>query len=300
MKKRCLPICALLLILLFCSVLLSGIAYADVGQKSSVVIRFSGLENVDYYVTLLSQTDTTGPYSALTDQYTKAYYRPGNLNYDIYQRFLHYRDQDGFYFLQYFGKCSNNESFQWSYYPPTVFKILIYLPASNTFAVSEPYERYAFESYYRATVANSAGEAAAANLTIRAEKDYDFQSEFLSLLLRISITILVKIGIAFLFHYQTKLHLRILLLTSLLTQTSLNLLLNLVHYHWGHVAFLLAFVFLGVFVFAIEATAYCFLFRYYQRKHGLLPGSPVLYALTANAASFISGFWLSYLLPGIF
>ncbi len=300
MKQRGLLTCMLLLFLLLCCLLLSGIVYADVGQKPSIVIKFSGLENVVYYVTLLSETDTTGPYSALTDGYTKTYYRPGNLDYDIYQRFLAYRDQGGFYFLQYFGKCSNNQSFQWGNYPPTVFKILIYFPASNSFAVSGPYERYAFDSNYQAAVALTPNGTAAEILTVRSENNYSFQSEIVSLLILSGIAILLEIGIALLFHYQSKLHLWIILLTNLVTQTILNLLLSFIHYYRGQVAFLLAFVFLEILVCCIEATVYFYLFRYCQKKNGLLQSNPILYALTANAASFISSFWLTYLLPDIF
>jgi len=46
-------------------------AYADVGPKPLVVIDFQGLENEWYYVTLLSEIPTTGPYRAI-----EAY--PGN------------------------------------------------------------------------------------------------------------------------------------------------------------------------------------------------------------------------------
>jgi hypothetical protein len=56
--------------LLLCIVALKAvvptIAYADVGPKPSVVVAFRGLQD-NCYVTLLSKTESTGPYSAYAE-----------------------------------------------------------------------------------------------------------------------------------------------------------------------------------------------------------------------------------------
>ena len=62
-KKRILPLLICICVGFALFPVASG---ADMGPKPSVVIDFKGLEDEDYYVTLLSKTDSTGPYSAIT------------------------------------------------------------------------------------------------------------------------------------------------------------------------------------------------------------------------------------------
>lgn len=301
MKKSRLSFFTILLFAFIISLLLPNIVSAEDGMNPSVVINFSGLEDVLYYVTLLSKTDTSGPYSALTTDYKLPYYRNGQKDYDIFLKFLNYQDKDGYYFLQYFSKCSDNEPFQLGYYPPAVFKILVYFPETATFAVSDlSYQRYAFDSYFKADVSAYKSEPTSRNFTFTAAKDYDFKSGITSFIVRIVITILLKICIALLFGYNTKTHLLIISLTNLITQTLMNLLLSFINYNQGHTVFLLAFVLLAVVVFAIEAAVYSYSFGYYLKKQGLLKGSTLLYAFAANVASFIIGFWITYLTPGFF
>ena len=118
MKKR------LVIVALLVSVLLpifTITASADIGPKPSVNIRFEGLENEQYYVTLLADTRSTGPYSK-HDEFN------GYGDEKIWERFNSYEDKDGFYFLSYFMDCTDTNEFRWTYYPPSTFKILIYFP----------------------------------------------------------------------------------------------------------------------------------------------------------------------------
>lgn len=48
-----------------------------------------------------------------------------------------------------FRDCTETSEFKWTYYPPQRFKILVYFPETDSFAVSGIYERYAFDSYYK-------------------------------------------------------------------------------------------------------------------------------------------------------
>lgn len=126
------------------------------GPKPSVVIDFKGLEDENYYVTLLSKTDSTGPYSAITKGPGYTMYESGDEDYDVFLKFAGYEDGDGYYFLQYFKNCGDSHRFAWTYYPPVNFKILVYFPDYDAFAVSaEAYERYAFDSYYSVSVSGA-------------------------------------------------------------------------------------------------------------------------------------------------
>ena len=139
MKRRVIitAVLALILIPLFATT-----AWADSGPKPSVVIDFQGLEDETYFVTLLSQAESTGPWSKRDD-----YDGPD----DMWLKFNNYQDEDGFYFLGEYKDCSDSDEFKWVYYPPSTFKILIYFPEYERFVVSaDIYERYAFDSYYTA------------------------------------------------------------------------------------------------------------------------------------------------------
>lgn len=68
---------------------------ADIGPKPSVVIEITGLEDKNYYATLLSEKKSTGPWSH------------GNPYYDymgeewVFKEFSKYEDVDGYYFLSF-------------------------------------------------------------------------------------------------------------------------------------------------------------------------------------------------------
>lgn len=82
---------------------LSVTASADTGPKPSVVVNFEGLEQESYSVTLLSDKDSTGPWSK-SNEY-KTYYG----NETIWEKFNTYPDPDGFYFLGCFSDCSDTD-----------------------------------------------------------------------------------------------------------------------------------------------------------------------------------------------
>lgn len=69
---------------------------ADMGPKPSVVVDFIGLEDEVYYVTLLSEDTSTGPWSL------------GNEYYEYmgdeaaFEKFCEYEDVDGYYFPEYY------------------------------------------------------------------------------------------------------------------------------------------------------------------------------------------------------
>ena len=132
-------------------------ANADIGPKPSIIINFNGLEGETYYVTLLSSTKTTGPYSALNDNNKSyAHYQEGDDDYEIFQAFAKYQDSDSYYFLQYLQNSSETQTFSWTYYPPAEFKILIYFPETYSFIKSDSiYKRYAFDSYFTAEVSGT-------------------------------------------------------------------------------------------------------------------------------------------------
>ena len=267
-------------------------ARADMGPKPSVVIDFIGLEGKTYYATLLSSLKSTGPYSALNESNPAgAHYQEGDEHYEIFLKFLDYHDADGYCFLQFFQDCTQTHQFSWTYYPPEVFKILLYFPETDSFIVSDTsYACYAFDSYFTAEVSGA---------SLSAETSYNYVGETLSLLLRIVFTIAVELGIALLIGFRERKQIRFIALVNILTQIALNLALNIINYRSGELAFVVFYVLLEVAVMISEAILY----HWYLKKNSLreVPGwKPGVYALTANAASFAVGIGLAYWIPGIF
>lgn len=88
------------LILLFVAIILiiPIYAYGDVGPKPSVVVNFEGFEGEMYYVTLLSEKPTTGPYSAVGLFEGSRRYSEEDVDYEIWQKFVSFQDRDGYYF----------------------------------------------------------------------------------------------------------------------------------------------------------------------------------------------------------
>lgn len=289
MKKR-LFVC--LLLITFLVPLVTGAASADCGPKPSVKISFQGLEDEIYYVTLLSQTDSTGPWSWSEDY---AEYYGEKAAWDAFQ---HYKDPDGYFFLGCFSDCSESDLFQWNYYPPATFKILIYFPAYERLVVSsETYSRYAFDSYYTVDATNLSIQDVAETADMKVSKSYDYDWEIFSLICRIILTIALELGLAWCFGFRHKKQLRIIYITNIVTQVVLNVALNLFSFFQGALAFLFHYVWMELVVFAVEAVIYRLALPRYETGRRL---HPILYAFTANFLSFAAGLFLARIIPGIF
>ena len=297
MKRK---FCFIILIATVLFVLMPSFAYGDIGPKPSVVINFDGLEGETYYVTLLSETSSTGPYSAVGRFQGDIRYSEEDEEYEIWQKFVSYEDADEYYFLQYFRDCSETQQFKWTYYPPYKFKILIYFPELDSFVVSEIYERYAFDSYYKVDARDMELQPLLTIEGITAQKNYNYVGEIISLFLRIIATIAIEILIAFIYGYRNKNQLNIIIKTNIITQSILNILLNTVNYFSGGLAFLLSYILMEVLVFAIEASAYSVLLTKYSTGKLAKKRYVVLYALIANSVSFYLGLQIAKLIPGIF
>lgn len=298
MKKKfiCILVC-----ITICMTFFSITASADMGPKPSVRITFEGLGDELCYGTLLSKYDSTGPASVWdgNEEYAvhSGNYDWAELDYETWKVFTEYEDSDGYYFLQEGWRVDETKELAWTYYPPTTFKILLYFPESDTFIVSSVYERYAFDSYFTVNMSELSGSSD--NIVIQAEESYDYSWELISLLVRIVITIALEIVIAPLFGYRKKKQIMIIAGINVVTQIILNILLNIINYSSGYMAFTFWYVVFELIVFAIEALIFYFIlykFSDKQQKRYLA----TVYAFTANILSFGTGFAIAKLIPGIF
>ncbi len=266
-------------------------ALADSGPKPSVNVEITGIDG-EYYVTLLSLYESTGPASVWdgTEEHKNNY----RLDPVIWEKFAYYEDSDGFYFLQQAWKCEGHDTYEWGYYPPKTFKVLVYIPASDTFIASEICERYAFDSYFVMEVT-----ADGANISAKIAQNYDYTAETLSLFMRVVLTIALEIAIALLFGYRARGELLLICITNIVTQIALNVTLNTVNFYSGEYAFSAWYIALEFAVFAAEAALYFALlprFAKAEKKRSL----GVVYSAAANTFSFVLGMFLAQVIPGIF
>lgn len=281
--------------LLICLILVLNLpvtAKADIGPKPSVRITFTGIEGETYYGTLLSERRSTGPATAWDGYEEYRDWKPENEK-PIWEKFIAYEDADGYYFLQEWWDCSETNQLNWTYYPPNPFKILLYFPETDTFYVSDIYERYAFDSYFTVDLSEYATSP------ITARQSYDYTWEVISLVARIVLTIAFELAIALFFGYREKKVLVFLSFINIITQVGLNVSLNIINYLSGSMGFTFAFVCMEILVFAIEAVTYKAALHCFSEKEKVNCRG-VTYALVANTASFAIGLWLAHLIPGIF
>lgn len=305
-----------LIAMLLCFVMVLAVfpitASADTGPKPSVRITFENLGNEECWGTLLSSKESTGPSSAWNGKEEDAqhnenpngYYSYQKFGYDIWKAFVDYAENDDFYFLQEAWQINETKELAWTYYPPNEFKILLYFPETGEFSVSGVYERYAFDSYFTVNMDGvklsvDYNEELSSDERINAFKSYNYTVEIISLVARIIITIIIEMAIALLFGFRKKKQLLLLIGVNTATQIILNVLLNVINYNSGELAFVVFYILFEIAVFVIEAILYCKIMKKIseqQKKNWFY----VLYALIANAVSFGAGFIVAQMLPGIF
>ena len=312
-------------------------ASADTGPKPSVSVTFENMGDELCYGTLLSKTPSTGPAEAWDGTEDGKYFFNG-ADETVWRAFVEFKDEDGFYFLQWFWRTDEKKTLNWRYYPPQTFKILLYYPdratksgaadnsaggatrdsettaASGAFCVSDVLERYAFHSYYFVDMRNVQSETIGTIAKISATQGYDYSAEILGFFVRFIITLGVETLLALAFGLRTKRAFLTVLAANGATQVALNILLN-VQMHFNNVYGVLPLYFFAeLFVFVAEAALYCFILG--KRKNGGENGSAdenggkaaiayskkrlILYAFTANLVSFCIGLPLAILLPAVF
>jgi len=277
--------CVLCLVLIL---LLPAQAYADTGPKPSVQITLENMDGRVCYGTLLSKTDKAGP-AFVWDGKEENICDLGD-DHSVWQAFVDYQDADGFYFLQNYWRCDESGEISWGYYPPQTFKVLLYYPETEEFAVSEILERYSFDSYYTLDLKNGG---------MSARKSYDYTREIAGLTARLILTILIELGVALLFGLREKRLLVLITGVNAVTQVAMNAALFFIYHADGPWALLIFYIPLELAIFIVEAVVYCRTFRLFTDRK-ISTGKTLLYAFAANAASFALGWLIARFIPGIF
>ena len=291
---------------------------ADIGPKPSVNITFENLGDELCYATLLSERESTGPASAWdgvkehANHNSNPDYAWSELSYEIWKAFVDYKDSDGYYYLQETWQINETKQLNWTYYPPSPFKILLYFPETNTFAISGIYERYAFDSYYTVDMSgfdiNSVDYDEIKSNDIRykewrkelaVHQSYEIANELCGLLVRIILTILIEVFIALLFGFKEKKQLLFILLVNVTTQIILNILLNIINYNSGGLVMLFFYIVFEIIVFLSEAVIYSLLmYRISKGTKNIV--ICIIYAFAANFLSFTVGYTICAIWPQVF
>lgn len=237
-----------LLAFLIAATVLCCIAMADTGPKPSASFTFTGMPDEDYYVTMLAEVDAYGPHRV---------HQPGSEipgyvleqgeqdpAYPAWQKFVDYKDPDGYYFLEdLFEQCHGDDEAGWRYFPPERFKLLLYFPESDTFLCSPVTARYAFDSIYRLDLGGkSPAEIAALTLTgpdgdpipspageITLDKADGTHQQIVGFFGRLGITLVIELALAWGWKYRKGSQLLFIGLVNLITQCLLNVALL----YWG-------------------------------------------------------------------
>ena len=228
-----------LLAFLIAATVLCCIAMADTGPKPSASFTFTGMPDEDYYVTMLAEVDAYGPHRV---------HQPGSEipgyvleqgeqdpAYPAWQKFVDYKDPDGYYFLEdLFEQCHGDDEAGWRYFPPEQFKLLLYFPESDTFLCSTVTERYAFDSVYRLDLGGkSPAEVAALTLTdpngdplptgtVTLDKADGTHQQIVGFFGRLGITLVIELALAWGWKYRKGSQLLFIGVANLVTQCLLN------------------------------------------------------------------------------
>lgn len=190
-----------MVLMVLCAVLVTMLfpvtASADVGPKPSIRITFENIGYEPCYATLLSKHEINGPWWAWdgdkenVDNIEKPKtYREVD---GAWRAFVKYEDKDGYYFLQETWLISEENEIEWTYYPPNPFKILLYYPETDTYAVSSIYGCYTLHTQY---IVDMAGIDPASleygEEVIFARHSYRYGGELVALFVRILLPLELK------------------------------------------------------------------------------------------------------------
>lgn len=258
---------------------------ADMGPKPSVSIDIKGLEGKTYYVTLLSKEKSTGPFSVIEDL---SKIEKDIENYDIFIKFYNYKDE--YYFLgeHTFSDCSSTHHYEWNYYPPEDFKILIYLKDIDQFICSDVYSRYAFHTYYSVCINGKTMDISKSDVNdINIEVNKDGLGDIGKLAMRMITTIVIEVIIAILFKVKDIKKLLMIVFVNFLTQMILNCFLQVFIFDY-------ILYFIEVFIVAIEGILYYKLFKDISKE------IIIKYTVISNVVSFVIGQLLISMFPNLF
>ena len=282
----------------FIALMLFLTACTNAAEEEVLTIRFANSSSEKCFGTILTPSEYWG-----------LSYRDSNgesaKNDEIWQAFSKYQDIDGLCFLKFYWNISESNEISWSHYPPLEFKILLYSPSSDAYAVSGILKYDKNAGVYYAVDMNgivfSSHDAGSDLETIKVElkKEHrQFDKAHVWAIVRALIAITVEVAVALFFKLKERKALTFIIITNTLTQLLLNIALHFNYLLPISVSYKKIFVYIlaELLIFVSEACLYAlFLDK--------LTGKPntvrfyIVYALIANLASAVLSIGLTLVFP---
>lgn len=272
-------------------------AFADFGPKPSVVVEFENAGDQEYYVTLVAKEDKLGwPFRRVTDEDES-----NGVNLDVWNRFMRYQDPDGLVFAGMVQEFTGDGAFEWNYYPPSEFRVLIYFPDTDSFVESSAVlEQYAFDSYYRADFDEISVGGNGAVATIPVIRRYNLMWQITAFLLRLAVTVVIESLLAVCFGFAGKRQLWLILGVNCATQLAMNLLMLTQGAVGIFAIYVIQYALAELAVILVEGLVYYLALPKLADPYYAGGKHPIVYAVVGNLASFILGYCLSNWFPMMF
>ena len=272
-------------------------AFADFGPKPSVVVEFENAGDQEYYVTLVAREDKLGgPYHRITIADQSEIQNP-----TVWNRLVGYEDPDGLIFAGNVQMLTGDGAYEWSYYPPEEFRILVCFPSTGYVQVSkEILSQYAFDSYYQVNFDDLLGNWNGAVGTFPVTRKYNVLWQAGAFLLRLAVTVVIECLLAVCFGFTKKRQLWLILGVNCATQLAMNLLILTQGSVHVFVFYVMQYALAELAVVLAEGLVYYLALPkladpyYDEGKH------PILYAVVGNLSSFVLGYFLSGWFPMLF
>ncbi len=192
------------------------------------------------------------------------------------------------------------ETFFWRYCPPTTYKILVYFPEYETFACSEVYHSYAFDSIYTVEAPHFDSGSGSEPLPLTVRRSNPVNRDGWAAAARVTLMQASDLAVALLVGFRAKKQLVLVFGTSFVLHMVQNFLLNYAYMQAGRWAFLGLYFCYGVIVFFAEGAVYgkSLLLLGSEEKTQLPPwGFAAAGSLAACVLGILATGWLQ---PGIF
>ena len=247
------------------------------GYYQTTKVEFENIEGT-CYGTLLSEKTVSGSWDS-------------KLSYDypvpeeILSFFESYEDPDRYSYLNYLQDVSEGLLY-WPFYPPEKFKVLLYWPDTQTYAVSEkPIERYALNSTYKADISDG---------TVHLVRNYNYGRLVAITLIRIAVLVTVSFLVTLLYTQSDKKAIRSFFLSTVPFQTILNLLISVYSFRNG-------FSVVEYYLFLwIPYILFFLLQGYIYRRKTNLYRSPFLCSFFGNLSAYAVGLLMADVIPALF
>lgn len=272
-------------------------AKADHGPKPSTTVQFVNTDGINVFGTILNDTASSTMWQAYDGtEASKKLPSQGPDYVAAWEAFVAYPDPDNYYFLQRVWKCSS-ESINWSYFAPDQFKVLLYFPDYDYYAVSDVLKKETMNTVLKVDIQKvleeKTGKVTFVDISVSPEV---LHYDILALIGRVVFTLVIELLLALLFKFKEKRVLILIAVTNLVTQLILNVVLEaFILENGAGFALIGIYLLLEILIFVAEMIVYLIgINKYSSVEHKKV--KIVVYSFLANFITFVGGGIVTYLL----